>query len=141
MPRFKDSLLPLLRAKYPGARYGGGEEGLIVTFTGPAEVGDLLVWEDGDEARVEVGRLTHTHLNGFGNYPRPAGVTDEQLIGRVTEEVLRFLEDFFAERIVVWTDKGTGDVCLGAVEAMPDLSSDPSLPCYSWKGHLHPKPG
>lgn len=135
MSTLKTVLLPFLRDRYPHGRYDDPDKEVIVAFDGPAEVGDLRVWDGGDEATVEIGKLTHTHFNGFDSFPRDPKVSGEEVAKRVTEEVLRFLEDFFAGRIVVWTEPG-GVVSLGPVEAMP--SPYVRKGAFSWKGRLNP---
>ena len=134
-------LLPLLRERYSDARYEDADPELVVAFAGPGEVGDLEVWEEGDVATVVVGRLTHTHFNGYDSYPCPAGTPKDEVVRRVAKEVLKFLEDFFAERIVLWKKSSDGGVSLGPIEAMPEPAADGSLVCYTWKGRLNPKAG
>ena len=139
MSALKAPLLPLLREIYPDARYGDGDPKLIVTFKGPEGVGDLRVWDDGDEATVAIGTLTHTHLTGYDSHPHDPGVPEGEVVERVTEEVLKFLEDFFAERIVVWKESNDRVVTLGPIEAMPEPAADGSLVCYTWKGRRRPE--
>lgn len=135
MSTLKTILLPLLRERYPHGRYDDPDKAVIVAFDGPAEVRDLRVWDEGDEATVEIGKLTHTHFNGFDSFPRDPKVSGDEAARRVAAEVLRFLADFFAGRIVVWTEPG-GVVSLGPVETMPP--PDRRRSAFSWKGRLGP---
>lgn len=140
MSAIKTSLLPLLRERFPGALFDDTDPDLIVTFSGPPEVGDLEIWDDGSEATVAIGKLTHTHINGYDSYPRDQNHSDEEVVKRVTQEVLQFLEDFFAERIVVWREPDSKCVAIGPIETMP--SPFPAGgEAFSWKGRIHPKAG
>ncbi|TBR20672.1 hypothetical protein EPO15_12450 [bacterium] len=130
-------LIPLLRGKYPNAMYDHAEPGPIVSFPGPPEVGDLEVWEEGDEATVAIGRLTHTHFNGFNSYPRDPKLSEDDVARKVAGEVLEFLEAFFAGKLVVWKESG-GLVTLGPIEALPAPLPD-DCEAFGWKGRLSPK--
>lgn len=138
MHAIKTRLLPLLRERFSSARYDDPDPNLIVTFPGPPEVGDLQVWDDGDEATMAIGKLTHTHINGYENYPHDPKHSEEEVSKRVTQEVLQFLEDFFAERIVVWREADEKTTSLGPIEAMPSPFPEGGE-AFSWKGRLNPK--
>ncbi|TPW21856.1 MAG: hypothetical protein FD126_277 [Elusimicrobia bacterium] len=140
MPPLKPRLLPLLRQHYPEARYDGSDPKLIVTFAGPPEVGDLQVWDDGDEATMAIGKLTHVHITAYESLPYDPNISEEEIAKRVTEEVLKFLEGFFAERIVVWTETAKKIASVGSIEAMP-VPLPEGDEAFSWKGRLHPKAG
>ena len=66
-----------------------------------SEFGDLVIHDDGHEATLVLGTLTHTHIDA--QYSRHASKGADQAL---TEEVLEFLEDLFADRIVVWCVPG-----------------------------------
>ncbi|HKU44867.1 MAG TPA: hypothetical protein VJR89_42200, partial [Polyangiales bacterium] len=63
--------------------------------------GDLVILDDGHEATIELGTLMHTHIDARhrGNEAQ----APEELI---TEAVVEFLDDLFADRIVVWSVPG-----------------------------------
>lgn len=69
----------------------------IATFPAahPA-VGDLRVWLEGDEATVEIGRLTHTHVTA------PATVTSpEERSAWVVRRLVEFLRCMFDDRVEI----------------------------------------
>lgn len=97
----RDVLVPELLARF-GDRGPvlGTPPDTIATF--PAahpDVGDLLIWDDGDEATVEVRRITHGH---FSSYDRSLSDDDHAL--KISEAVVAFLARVFADRVVFWTD-------------------------------------
>ena len=141
MPTIKTLLLPLLRERFPSARFDDPDPIVIVAFSGPAELGELKIWDDGDEVRVGIGELTHIHITAYESEPYDADLSKEETAKRVAKEVVRFLEDFFAERIVVWVEPPTRVATVGPIEAMPEPTADGSVRCYSWKGRLNPKVG
>lgn len=138
MSAIKTVVLPRLRERFPGGRYDDTDPKVIVTFAGPPEIGELKVWDDGDEVRVGIGEFTHVHITAFESKPYDADISKEEIVKRVAKEVLTFLDDFFAERIVVWTEP-RGVVTVGPVEAMP--APDGTQKSFSWKGRLNSKPG
>lgn len=95
----RDMLLPALLARFADRkpRAGASTDELVIFPAAHPGFGDLVVLDDGHEATIVLGTLMHTHIDG---HPRrvPADVDRE-----VTEAVLEFLDDLFADRIVVWS--------------------------------------
>ncbi|MHC9539942.1 MAG: hypothetical protein AB9903_10520 [Vulcanimicrobiota bacterium] len=71
----RDVLLPKLMDRFPGRGLRtGAPPGLIAVF--PAahpEVGDLTIYDDGEEATVCIGTITHGH-HLFSEYVKVDGV-------------------------------------------------------------------
>ncbi len=61
------------------------------------EVGDIEIYDDGDELTVVVGKCTHSH---FGNYDQ--GIADVERTMRISGTVVAFLDDLFADRIEMY---------------------------------------
>jgi hypothetical protein len=69
-----------------------------VTFPAPhPRIGEIRIWDDGNEATIKVGNITHDHLN-----PYDETLTEEEIACRVTEGVILFLDLLFADRVVFW---------------------------------------
>jgi len=69
-----------------------------------AAIGFVSIADDGDEATVELGEMTHSHFN-----PYDASLSDEARAKWVTGAVLEFLEELFADQVVVWSaGRGNG---------------------------------
>jgi len=102
MTTIREMLIPALEAAFPerGLRLGG-ERGAIATF--PAQhpsVGNITIWDDGDEATVEIGRITHGQFN-----PYAPELSDQAVAAAVTEMVIAFLENVFCDRVLFDVDK------------------------------------
>lgn len=107
----RDSVVAALRVAFPDRPFVEGvPPDPIATFpeAHPA-VGPASVWDDGSEATVGIGEITHVHFEG-DNYLNTAG-TSPDLGERVAAEVVAYLADVFAERVILWrepTSPGTG---------------------------------
>jgi hypothetical protein len=89
-----DMLLARLAAAFAGeARRPDGESILIFPAKHP-EVGDLVIYADGDEAIVRLGRITRRHF-----YNDDPDASPRQRAEKVAEEVLRYLDRVFSDRI------------------------------------------
>lgn len=90
------NLFELVRARFPDRQINvGGERAACVVFPAAhAEVGDIEIYDNHGELVVVIGKFTHTH---FANYDR--GISQAERDRRITEEVLQFLEEVFADRI------------------------------------------
>ena len=60
----------------------------------------MYVADDGDEATLFIGELTHLHFDCDAGEAAPET--------RVTNEVLEFLEELFADRMLIWKSRTTG---------------------------------
>lgn len=96
----RDRLIPGIQKAFRGWEMTiNPVENPIVRF--PAvqkEVGDVLVYDDGDEATVCVESITHGHFN-----PYDETITQEQRDTIVTEGVISFLQALFTDRVLLHT--------------------------------------
>jgi len=99
----RDVLLPALETNFPnrGLRTGEPTDPIAVFPAVHSEVGDVSIYDDGNEAMVSVGQITHGHF-GWTDPNR----TEAEIAQSVTDEVVRFLTDLFADRIVLWKSSG-----------------------------------
>jgi hypothetical protein len=98
-------LLPELRQRFShrGLRTGPPPNA-CAAFPGiHPEFGNIEIYDDGDELTVVVGKFTHGH---FTNYDDNLSVDDKER--QIVDDVVAFLEDLFADRVVVWSYKGSG---------------------------------
>lgn len=98
----RDVLVPTLEARFPGRsmRLGRAAEATIIFPAMHPGVGDVSIWDDGDEVTVAVGDITHGHFN-----PYDGSLTDTQVAQNVTEMVIDFLDALFTNRVVLWCSK------------------------------------
>jgi len=132
----RDALIPMLQQRYSNKELTVGDPpGPIATFP-PKHlcVGALEICDDGDEATIYIGKITHGHFN-----PYNAELSQEEIDNQVTEDVIDFLEDVFANRILLWKSKirGSGGwQHLDYVERPVALDSDSEY--YVWSGPYRP---
>jgi hypothetical protein len=100
-----DTLLPALREKFPesGMTCGSPPDPIAVFPAAHPEVGNVSIWDDGDEVIVVIGEITHGH---FGVYEDD--LSREQVHQAVTQNVVAFLEDLFADKVVLWHTRSGG---------------------------------
>ncbi len=103
----------------------------IATFPAahPA-VGDVSVWDDGEEVMVAVGEITHGHFDSCDE-----SLTPGQIENQIVEDVLAFLEDLFAGRVLLWRspDGGSGGWLIsGADQSLSLMDGDDQT--FTWTG-------
>ncbi len=130
----RDVLIPTLEQRFPdrGMRLGRASEATIIFPALDPRVGDLSIWDDGDEATVAVGDITHGHFN-----PYDGRLIETQVAQNVTELVVDFLDALFANRVILWCSKdrrsgGWRVTDQPATTAPLDLSGD----VFVWSGPL-----
>jgi hypothetical protein len=95
----REALLAELDARFGREAYrvGLGEE-VAVFPAAHAEVGPAIIRDDGDEATITIGTITHGHFNAFD-------LPIEQAALQIASEVADMLEALFAGRIVLWKSR------------------------------------
>lgn len=96
----RDALLPALGAAFPasGMRTEPAPGPVAVFPAACAEVGDVLVYDDGDEATVLIEHVTHHHVN-----PDDPEMTANERARGISLEVVAFLRALFADRVFLWS--------------------------------------
>lgn len=91
-----DYLLPKLRAHFADRpmRVIPGQAPQVIFPAAHPEVGDIEIFDDGDEVMMVLGKFTHNH---FGN--DAPSLSDVERAERISEEVAGFLQEIFADRI------------------------------------------
>jgi hypothetical protein len=94
-----DFLIPKLRRRFSdrGLRVGVPPQPCAVFPAIHPEVGDVVISDDGYELTLEAGNFTHSH---FSNYDD--NLSESQKAERISEDVAQFLEELFADRVVLW---------------------------------------
>ena len=95
-----DFLIPALQSEFAGWEVTFGTPPYpIATFPScQPDVGKLLVYDDGDEARVLIEKVTHGHFNAFNEKLDP-----QQRDRIIAEDVLNFLKALLNDRILLHT--------------------------------------
>lgn len=111
-------------------RRGTPPEPIAVFSAKHADVGDVRVWDEGDEATLEIGTITHSHFN-----PHDPQLNSTEIAARVTDEVVEFLDDLFADRVLLWKaadGRSAGWVDVSEANDADALPSDSMA--YLWSG-------
>ena len=125
----RDFLLPELLARFPKQRFQIENSGNSIGFFPAADpaVGNLYISDDGDEATLFIGRLTHLHFDAAYGETEPEK--------RVTNDVIEFLAELFADRILIWKSPATGaDGSLPIEDATLFSGIEPRDSTYLWSG-------
>jgi hypothetical protein len=126
----RDLLLPALIANFPDRGFQADEPPMIGVF--PAahpEVGDVTIYDDGDEATVYIGEITHTHFN-----PYDQSLTDAQIAATVTCDVVDFLTELFADRVLLWTSLENGSGGCQSLDYDGGRPRKSDVLTYVWSG-------
>ncbi len=96
----REILVPALEAAFPasGLRISSPPEPVAIFPAVCAEVGDVLIYDDGDEATVVIEKVTHHHTN-----PYNTDMTPHERAVWVTNEVVAFLHALFDDRVLLWS--------------------------------------
>lgn len=96
----RDALLPELITRFPDRGFQTTNSGSNTIGFFPAahpDVGNLYIADDGDEATLFIGDLTHLHFHFEAGEAGPEK--------RVANDVLEFLDELFADRILIWKSR------------------------------------
>ena len=93
----RDVMLPELQSRFPnrGLRVGESSNQIAIFPAAHSEVGDLEIWEDGDEVTLYIGQITHGHFDSDDR------TLEAAVPRRITDEVIEFLELLFADRVLI----------------------------------------
>jgi hypothetical protein len=98
-----DLLIPRLHEQFPGQRFREGISPSPVALFAAAhpDVGDVSIYDDGREAIVSIGAITHGHFADCDS-----SLSDEEAAREAADQVLDFLEKLFADRVILWKSPG-----------------------------------
>jgi hypothetical protein len=127
-------LMPELQKRFPerGLRIGSAPEACAVFPALHPEVGDILIYDDGDELTLVAGKFTHGHFASYDD-----SLSDDKRADRIVDEVVSFLEELFADRIILWGSHEGGG---GWYRAEKGSAFQQRGNEYVWSGPLFEKP-
>ena len=126
----RDVLLPELLTRFPYRGFQTENSGNAIGVfpaTNP-EVGNVQVCDDGDQATLFIGELTHLHFDFDSAEKEPEK--------RVTNDVLEFLDELFADRILIWKSRTGGDGAMPLETANLFSSIDANDSTFVWSGPI-----
>jgi hypothetical protein len=130
----RDVLAPVLQKEFAGQGIVlSSDSNVVATF--PAlhpQVGDVTVWDDGGEVTVGIGEITHTHFEAAEE-----SMSSSAIAQQITADVVAFLRNLFADRILFWKARSGKSAGLELVEGnLEDVPKDPSRHWFVWSSPL-----
>jgi hypothetical protein len=107
----------------------GGVE--LVIAAAHERVGDVVIRDEGGEATLEIGRISHGH---FGDYRE--GVSDEEVARTIAEDIVSFLELLSTDRVLLWASGDSGRWRVLDENERADVHSDAGTHFFLWSGPL-----
>ena len=129
-----ETLVPELKRRFPNARVRlMPKTGIVAVFPAAhADVGELTIYDDGDEATIEIGKITHLHVNPYSN-----ALTRAQRDHAIASEVLAFLGRLFADRVLLCVyANGMGGGCRDIPDGVEAEGLEAGSKYYLWSGPL-----
>jgi len=127
----RDVLLPALQLRFPNRGFRTEDAGRTIGVF-PAshrEVGDLTIFDDGDEATLFIGQITHLHID--------SDAEDNERETCITNDVVEFLDKLFSDRILIWKSRTTGADGAMPIESGSLFSGiDVNDLTYVWSGPI-----
>jgi hypothetical protein len=127
-----DSLIPKLQQRFPsrGLKVGAPPQPCATFPAIHPEVGDVVISDDGYELTLEAGNFTHSHFSNYDN-----SLSETQKAERIAEDVSQFLEELFADRVILWgSHAGSGGWYPRDAEPSELFSGHGEL--YVWSGPI-----
>jgi hypothetical protein len=95
----KEALIEALKSSFPDRSFEtGADSSVVAVFRGAhPEVGDLVIWNDGDDAvRISIEHITHGHFADYDASP------SEHVKAHIVSSVIEFLQALFEDRVLLW---------------------------------------
>ena len=132
----RDSLIPALQQRFPDVAFSYFDTPQPFARLSPdcEGIGDLEIYDDGDEATVSIREITHTHFNPYEK------MAEHEFDRWIKDAVIDFLEALFADHILLYR---TEDRRQGGFQRH-DSPIDRSQPvpgteryqCFVWSGRV-----
>jgi hypothetical protein len=95
----RDRLIPALKREFAdrGIQFGTPPQAIAIFPAVQSDVGSVLIFDEGDEARVLIEKISHGHFN-----PYDEKLSESQRDEIVTEDVIEFLRALFSDRVLLF---------------------------------------
>ena len=132
----RDHLVPAVKGVFPhlGFKISPTSNPIISLSSSSAEIGDLHIYDDGDQATVIITGIT------YGDF----GVCDENLNTEekeqiITEDVVSFLVTLFSDRVVLYRTSSEGIGGWAVIEqGVKDIEFVAGREYFVWSGPITP---
>ena len=132
----RDHLVPAVKEVFPNLAFkiSPTSNPIISLSSSSAEIGDLHIYDDGDQATVIITGIAH---GDFGVYDENLNTEEKEQI--ITEDVISFLVTLFSDRVVLYrtSSKGMGGWTL-IEQGVKDIEFIAGREYFVWSGPITP---
>jgi hypothetical protein len=132
----RDHLIPAVKEVFPSLAFkiSPSSNPIISLSSSSAEIGDLHIYDDGDQATVIITGITH---GDFGVYDENLNAEEKEQI--ITEDVISFLVTLFSDRVVLYrtSSKGMGGWTV-IEQGVKDIEFVAGREYFVWSGPITP---
>ncbi len=131
----RDRLIPAVKEAFPDKPFvfSSPPDPVVTLPSGCAGIGDLMIYDDGEEATVCITEITHGHFN-----PYDANLSQDQVDQKVTEDVIGFLRSLFSDHVLLYRTPSRG---MGGWYVFEDAPNEDAIvegrEYFLWSGPYH----
>jgi hypothetical protein len=128
----KTFLIPELERRFPdsGIRFLPSSAPFAIFPCACSEIGEVEIWDDGNEATVVIRNITHGHFNCWHS-----PVSPDQIEKQISEDVAYFLSELVADRVLLWVANNTRSGGWAMLGDNPPVLN-PNARNFLWPGPL-----
>jgi hypothetical protein len=131
-----DYLVPAVKEVFPNLAFkiSPTSNPIISLFASSAEIGDLHIYDDGDQATVIITGIAH---GDFGVYDENLNTEEKEQV--ITEDVISFLVTLFCDRVVLYRTSSKGIAGWTVIEqGVKDIEFVAGREYFVWSGPITP---
>jgi hypothetical protein len=132
----RDYLVPAVQGVFPNLAFkiSPTSNPIISLSSSSPEIGDLYIYDDGDQATVIITGIAH---GDFGVYDENLNTEEKEQI--ITEDVISFLVTLFSDRVVLYrtSSKGMGGWTV-IEQGVKDIEFVAGREYFVWSGPITP---
>ena len=132
----RDYLVPAVQEVFPNLAFkiSPTSNPIISLSSSSPEIGDLYIYDDGDQATVIITGIAH---GDFGVYDENLNTEEKEQI--ITEDVISFLVTLFSDRVVLYrtSSKGMGGWTV-IEQGVKDIEFVAGREYFVWSGPITP---
>jgi hypothetical protein len=132
----RDLLIPAVNDVFPHLQFtiSPSSNPIISISSGSAEIGDLQIYDDEDEATIVITGIAHGHFNVYDEK-----LNSEEKKQIITEDVISFLAALFSDRVVLYRTPSRDIGGWTVIEhGFADIEFVAGREYFVWSGPLSP---
>ena len=132
----RDHLVPAVKEVFPNLAFkiSPTSNPIISLSSSSVEIGDLHIYDDGDQATVIITGIAH---GDFGVYDENLNTEEKEQV--ITEDVISFLVTLFSDRVVLYRTFSKGMNGWTVIEqGVKDIEFIAGREYFVWSGPITP---